>query len=89
MLQQYLDLFRTAHITSVIRADDKKTPAMRLGLAEQPLRYDDVSVARDKSRRHRRLKRRQSVSEDLVSRWDSENNTVTANQDKHLPTPGF
>ena len=27
------------------RARDKKTPAMRLGLAEQPLSYDDVLVA--------------------------------------------
>ena len=41
MLQQYLDLFRTAH-NFCHTGDDKKTPAMRLGLAEQPLSYDDV-----------------------------------------------
>ncbi len=91
MLQQYLDLFRSAH-NFCHTGDDKQTPAMRLGLAEQPLSYDDVlwpgvvppapPVTTP------------TAGVDLLSRWDQENKTVTPEQelpaqDQHLPTPGF
>ena len=91
MLQQYLDLFRTAH-NFCHTGDDKRTPAMRIGLAEQPLNYDDVlwpgqvpPVPPIEP---------QAVGVDLLSRWDEENEKVTAEQDlptqnKHLPAPGF
>ena len=82
MLQQYLDLFRTA--CNFCRAgDDKKTPAMRLGLAEQPLSYDDVLWPGQVPPAP--PIEAQTVGVDLVSRWDGENDT----QDQHLPAPGF
>ena len=84
MLQQYLDLFRTAH-NFCHPGRDGQTPAIRLGLAEHPLSYDDVlwpgQVPPSPPVEP------QAVGEDLVSRWDGENDTVT--QDQHLPAPGF
>ena len=91
MLQQYLDLFRTAH-NFCHTGDDKKTPAMRLGLAEQPLRYDDIlwpgqvpPAAPVET---------QTAGVDLLSHWDEENDTVItyqhpAPEDQDLPAPGF
>ena len=86
MLQQYLDLFRVAH-NFCHTGRDGQTPAMRLGLAEQPLSYDDVLWPGQVPPAP--PVETQTVGVDLVSRWDSENNTVTANQDKHLPAPGL
>ena len=82
MLQQYLDLFRTAH-NFCHTGDDKKTPAMRLGLAEQPLSYDDVLWPGQVLPAP--PVETQTVGVDLVSRWDGENDT----QDQHLPAPGI
>ena len=89
MLQQYLDLFRTAH-NFCHTGDDKKTPAMRLGLAEQPLSYDDVLWPGQVPPPVEPL----TAGVDLLSRWDPENETVTAEQDlptqnENLPSPGF
>ena len=91
MLQQYLDLFRTAH-NFCHTGDDKKTPAMRLGLAEQPLSYDDVLWPGQVPPAP--PVEPQAAGQDLLSRWDGENETVTAEQDmptqhQHLPAPAF
>ena len=91
MLQQYLDLFRTAH-NFCHTGDDKKTPAMRLGLAEKPLSYDDIlwpgQVPPTPPAEP------QIASQDLLSRWDGENKTATTEpdpvtQEQNLPAPGF
>ena len=91
MLQQYLDLFRTAH-NFCHTGDDKKTPAMRLGLAEEPLSYDDIlwpgQVPPSPPAEQ------QTAGADLVSRWDSENEEVAVEQEmptreQHRPAPGF
>ena len=62
MLEIYLTLFRTAS-NFIHVGDDGKTPAMRLGFAKEPLRYEDIlwpgeRVPRPKAerRRGRRLK---------------------------------
>ena len=91
MLQQYLDLFRTAH-NFCHTGDDKKTPAMRLGLAEQPLSYDDVLWPGQIPPAP--PVEPQTAGVDLLSRWDGGNETVTAEQDlptqnENLPSPGF
>ena len=91
MLQQYLDLFRTAH-NFCHTGDDKKTPAMRLGLAEKPLSYDDVLWPGEVPPAP--PIEPQAVGVDLLSRWDGENETVTAEQElstqeQQLPAPGF
>ena len=89
MLQQYLDLFRATH-NFCYTGDDKKTPAMRLGLAEQPLSYDDVlwpgKVPPAPPAQP------QAVGVDLLSRWDGKNETVEEelpSQHQHPPAPGF
>ena len=91
MLQQYLDLFRTAY-NFCHTGDDKKTPAMRLGLAEQPLSYDDVLWPGQIPPAP--PVEAQTVGVDLVSRWDGENETVTeeqelSTQEQQLPAPGL
>ena len=40
-VQQMLDIFRTVH-NFVLVGEDKKTPAMRLGLARGPVAYEDI-----------------------------------------------
>lgn len=90
MLQQYLDLFRTAH-NFCHPGRDGKTPAMRLGLAEKPLSYDDVLWPGQVPPESPDIT--PTAGEDLVSRWDGENNTVTSEQDpvtqdQQLPAPG-
>ena len=91
MLQRYLDLFRTAH-NFCHAGEDKKTPAMRLGLAEQPLTYDDIlwpgqvpPAAPAEPR---------TAGLDVLSRWDGENETLATEQDlptqdQHPPAPSF
>ena len=91
MLQQYLDLFRTAH-NFCHTGNDKKTPAMRLGLAEQPLTYDDIlwpgqvpPAAPAEPR---------TAGMDILSRWDGESETAATEQDlptqdQYPPAPGF
>ena len=90
MLQQYLDLFRVAH-NFCHTGRDGQTPAMRLGLAEQPLTYDDVLWPGQVPPAPVTTP---IAGVDLLSRWDQENKTVTAEQElpaqhQHLPTPGF
>ena len=41
MLDKYLAIFRATH-NFVFVGDDGKTPAMRLGIARQPLRFEDI-----------------------------------------------
>ena len=62
MLEAYLTMFRTAH-NFIYVGDDGRTPAMRLGFADEPLRYEDIlwpgeKVPRPKAvrRKGRRLK---------------------------------
>ena len=91
MLQQYLDLFRTAH-NFCHPGRDGQTPAMRLGLAEKPLSYDDVLWPGQIPPESPDVT--PTAGEDLVSRWDRDNNTVTTDQDsltqdQSLPAPGF
>ena len=91
MLQRYLDLFRTAH-NFCHTGDDKKTPAMRLGLAEKPLSYDDVLWPGQVPPAP--PVEPQTAGVDLLSRWDGRNETETAEQDmptqnENLPSPGF
>ena len=91
MLQQYLDLFRTAH-NFCHPGRDGQTPAMRLGLAEKPLSYDDVLWPGQVPPEPPVVT--PAAGEDLVSRWDGGNDTVTterdpATQDQTQPAPGF
>ena len=41
MVQKYLTIFRTVN-NFIQVGDDRKTPAMRLGLAKKPLRCEDI-----------------------------------------------
>ncbi len=41
MVQKYLNIFRTTH-NYCNQGQDKQTPAMRLGLTDRPMTYDDV-----------------------------------------------
>ena len=41
MLEKYLTIFRSTH-NFVFVGTDGKTPAMRLGFARQPLRFEDI-----------------------------------------------
>ena len=41
MMRQYLDIFRTTYNYCNV-GQDKQTPAMRLGLTDRPMTYDDV-----------------------------------------------
>ena len=97
MLQQYLDLFRTAH-NFCHPGNDGQTPAMRLGLAEKPLNYDDVLWPGEVPPKPPATPETAGV--DLLSRWGGENENVTAEpeqeQEEDLPTrnqplpgPGF
>jgi hypothetical protein len=42
MVIKMLEIFRVVHNYIDIRKEDKKTPAMRLGLAKAPLSYKNV-----------------------------------------------
>lgn len=42
MVQKMLDIFRVVHNYVIVSDKDKKTPAMRLGLAKAPLGYEDI-----------------------------------------------
>ncbi len=42
MVQKMLDIFRVVHNYVLVSDKDKKTPAMRLGLAKAPLGYEDI-----------------------------------------------
>ncbi len=42
MVQKMLDIFRVVHNYVLVSDKDKKTPAMRLGLAKAPLDYEDI-----------------------------------------------
>ncbi len=42
MVQKLLDIFRVVHNFVLVSEKDKKTPAMRLGLAKAPLDYEDI-----------------------------------------------
>ena len=91
MLQQYLDLFRTAH-NFCHPGRDGKTPAMRLGLADKPLSYDDVLWPGEIPPAP--PVEPPTAGVDLLSRWDGENEAVTPEQDaepqdQHLPAPGI
>ena len=57
MLETYLTLFRTAH-NFIYTGEDGWTPAMRMGFAQEPLRYEDIlwpgeRVPRPKAERRR------------------------------------
>ena len=57
MLEVYLTLFSAAH-NFIYVGDDGRTPAMRLGFTDEPLRYEDVlwpgeRVPRPKAERRR------------------------------------
>lgn len=41
-IQRLLDIFRVVHNYVLVSDKDKKTPAMRLGLAKAPLAYEDI-----------------------------------------------
>ena len=76
MLQQYLDLFRTAH-NFCHTGDDKKTPAMRLGLAENSRSATMMCLWPGQVPPAPPVEP-QTAGVDLLSRWDGENETVTA-----------
>ena len=91
MLQRYLDLFRTAH-NFCHEGKDGQTPAMRLGLAEQPLTYDDILWPGEVPPAPPVTPPKTGV--DLLSRWNGEDDTVTAEQDTSSqnqtpPAPDF
>ena len=57
MIGKYLTIFRTvANFISV--GTDGKTPAMRLGLAKQPLTYEDILWPGERAPRPRRVRRK-------------------------------
>ena len=57
MLEAYLTMFRTAH-NFIYVGDDGRTPAMRLGFADEPLRYEDVLWPGERVPRPRAERRR-------------------------------
>ena len=57
MIQKYLTIFRT--VNNFIQVGrDRKTPAMRLGLANKPLTYRDILWPKDKAAQPRQARRR-------------------------------
>ena len=57
MLQKYLTIFRSVN-NFVFVGEDGKTPAMRLGFARQPLRYEDILWPGQRIPRPRRSRRK-------------------------------
>ena len=57
MLDAYLAMFRTAH-TFIDVGDDGRTPAMRLGFADEPLRYEGVLWPGERVPRPRAVRRK-------------------------------
>ncbi len=57
MLEVHLTIFRTVH-NFVYVGDDGKTPAMRLGLAREPLRYEDILWPGEHVPRPKRVRRK-------------------------------
>ena len=57
MLEVHLTIFRTVH-NFVYVGDDGKTPAMRLGLAREPLRYEDILWPGEAVPRPKRVRRK-------------------------------
>ena len=60
MLAIYLTIYRTVH-NFVFVGDDKKTPAMRLGFAREPLRYEDILWPGERVPRPERVRRKGRV----------------------------
>ena len=57
MLSKYLTVFRAVH-NFVFVGDDKRTPAMRLGFAKQPLEFEDLVWPGERVPRPKRARRR-------------------------------
>ena len=57
MLEKYLAIFRATH-NFVFIGTDGKTPAMRLGFARQPLRFEDILWPRQRIPRPKRSRRK-------------------------------
>ena len=60
MLEVYLAICRTVN-NCVFVGDDKKTPAMRLGFAREPLRYEDILWPGERVPRPKRVRRKGRV----------------------------
>ena len=56
MVQKYLTIFRTVN-NFILVGKDKRTPAMRLGLAGKPLRYEDILWPGERVPRPKRSRR--------------------------------
>lgn len=56
MVQKYLTIFRTVN-NFILVGKDKRTPAMRLGLAKKPLRYEDILWPGERVPRPKRSRR--------------------------------
>ena len=57
MLETYLTIYRTVH-NFVFVSDNKKTPAMRLGFAREPLKYEDILWPGERVPRPKRVRRK-------------------------------
>ena len=57
MLEIYLTLFRAAN-NFIYVGEDGRTPAMRLGIAPEPLRYEDILWPGERVPRPRKTRRR-------------------------------
>ena len=58
MLEKYLTIFRAVHNFIFVGKKDKRTPAMRLGYAKQPLEFEDLIWPGERVPRPKRVRRR-------------------------------
>ena len=58
MVQKYLTIFGAVNIWAHISEKDGKTPAMRLGLANRPLEYEDLLWPGQRAPRPKRNRRK-------------------------------
>ena len=61
MLDVYLSIYRTVNNFVYVGRKDGKTPAMRLGFAREPLKYEDVLWPRESVPRPKRVRRKGRV----------------------------
>ena len=58
IVQKYLSIFRVVHNFVFVGKEDPRTPAMRLGLAKEPLEWADILWPRQRVPRPKRTRRR-------------------------------
>ena len=61
MLDVYLSIYRTVNNFVYVGRKDRKTPAMRLGFAREPLKYEDILWPGERVPRPKRVRRKGRV----------------------------